>query len=193
MSAAERTAAIRPVLKLTSLLAKVVFSLSRWLSILSMTATALMMFVIAADVFMRRVFNSPIFGAYDVIKVFLVITVFCAVAYVMMVKEHVIVDSLTRLYPGKIKRIVNAVVQLLNLAILAVIAWQSFSYALSMWRVGENLVLLKIPISPFIFVVAFGYAIFFLVVLVQFIFTLAGVDETTGTAQSPGGVTNGQH
>ncbi len=191
MSAAKQTASDRPVVFLAYLLAKLVYSISRGLSVLSMVATAAMMLLIAADVFMRRAFNSPIFGAFDVIKVLLVITVFCAVSCVMISKEHVIVDSLTRLYPARMKKIAGAVVHLLNMAILGVISWQSFSYALAMWKVGEKLVLLKIPITPFILVVALGYAVFFLVVLVQFILTLAGIEEKTRPAQYSGGVTDG--
>ena len=159
------------MVKLVTNLAGVVYPLSRWLSYASMVACAGMMLVIAADVFMRRVFNSPIFGAYDVIKVLLVLIVFCAVAYVMTVKEHVIVDTLIRLYPRKLKRVAGTISYLLNMLILAVICWQSLLYGISMLHAGEKLVLLQIPISPFIFVVSFGYAVFFLVALVQFIFT----------------------
>jgi hypothetical protein len=64
--------------------------------------------------------------------------------------------------------------------ILALICWQSLLYGIAMLRAGERLVLLQIPISPFIFVVSFGYAVFFLVALVQFIFNLAGVEEYQG-------------
>jgi TRAP-type C4-dicarboxylate transport system permease small subunit len=180
LNAARQTVATKTMVKLATILAGVVYPLSRWFSYISMVACAGMMLVIAADVFMRRVFNAPIFGAYDVIKVLLVLIVFCAVAYVMMAKEHVLVDTLIRLYPGKLKRAVGTISCLLNMLILALICWQSLLYGISMLRAGEKLVLLQIPVSPFIFMVSFGYAVFFLVVLVQFIFTLAGVAEYTG-------------
>jgi TRAP-type C4-dicarboxylate transport system permease small subunit len=178
MSASERASPAGPAVKLASQLARTVYSLSRWLSYVSMAATAAMMLVIAADVFMRRAFNSPIFGAYDVIKVLLVVIVFCGAAYVMVYKEHVIVDTLTRLYPKLLKRIVSLIVYVLNMLILAIICWQTLRYGISMSQAGERLVLLEIPVSPFIFIVAFGYAIFFLVVLVQFILELTGVEHS---------------
>jgi hypothetical protein len=74
--------------------------------------------------------------------------------------------------------------------ILALIFWQSLRYGVSMLQAGERLVLLKIPISPFIFVVAFGFAIFFLVALVQFLFTISGFKGNEGKISS-GEVTNG--
>jgi len=193
MNTAERTAGAKPLVKSAAMLAKIVYPLSRWLSFLSMIATASMMLVITADVFMRRAFNSPIFGAYDVVKVLLVIIVFCAVAHTMRVREHVVVDSITRLYPKKLNRVVTGIAQFFSMVILALICWQSINYGLAMLRVGEDLVLLRIPISPFIFFVAFGYAIFFLVVLVQFIFTVTGYSEDTGQLASPAGGDYGQH
>jgi len=170
---------IRPRLavKLAKFLARLVYPLSRWFSYISMIATAAMMLIISADVFMRRVFNSPIFGTYDIIKVLLVFIVFCAVAYVMVIKEHIIVNTLTRLYPEMFKKIVSVITHFLNMIILAIIFWQTLSYGIAMLKAGEKLVLLKIPISPFIFLVALGYAIFFLVVLVQFTFALTGVED----------------
>jgi TRAP-type C4-dicarboxylate transport system permease small subunit len=190
MTAAGQNTATGSMVKLATFLAKIVYPLNRWLSYVSMAATVAMMLVITADVFMRRAFNSPIFGAYDVIKVLLVIIVFCAIAYVMQVNEHVIVDTLTRLYPRLLKRIVSAAVLFFNMIILALIFWQSLRYGVSMLQAGERLVLLKIPISPFIFVVAFGFAIFFLVVLVQFLFTISGFKGSDGKISS-GEVTNG--
>jgi len=60
---------------------------------------------------------------------------------------------------------------------VALRSWQSALYGLDMLRLGETSVLLRILVSPFIFIVAFGSAVFFLVILVQFIYILAGVDE----------------
>jgi TRAP-type transport system small permease protein len=185
------TPTTKPIAKLAAILARVIYPISRWLSYISMIACAGMMLVITADVFMRRVFNSPIFGAYDITKILLVLIVFCAVAYVMVLKEHVIVDTLIRLYPRKLKQAAAIISCLMNMLILALICWQTLLYGISMLRAGERLVLLQIPISPFIFVVAFGYAVFFLVALVQFIFTLTGVAEVQGQPAPSGEVTHG--
>lgn len=162
-------------------LERVIYPFSRAISILSMIAAVAMMLIVTADVFMRRALNQPIFGAYEVGKVFLVIVVFCGVAYVMSVKGHVVVDTLVRLYPKKLQTIVSGIAYFLSLIIVALISWQSTVYGLDMVRVGETTVLLRILVSPFIFVVAFGSAVLFLVILVQFIYILAGVDEDSGS------------
>ena len=163
--------------KLGFSLERVIYPFSRVISILSMIAAVAMMLIVTADVFMRRALNQPIFGAYEIGKVLLVIVVFCGVAYVMSVKGHVVVDTLVRLYPKKLRTVVNGIAYFLSLLIVALISWQSAVYGLDMVRVGETSVLLRILVSPFIFIVAFGSAILFLVILVQFIYILAGVDE----------------
>ena len=166
--------------KLGFSLERVIYPFSKGISILSMIAAVAMMFLVTADIFMRRALNQPIFGAYEVGKVLLVIVVFCGVAYVMSVKGHVVVDTLVRLYPRRLQRVVTAIAYLLSLIIVALISWQSAIYGMDMVRVGETSVLLRILVAPFIFIVAFGSAVLFLVILVQFIYILAGVDEDSG-------------
>jgi len=170
----------RALIKLGFSLERVIYPFSKGISILSMIAACVMMFLVTVDVFMRRALNQPIFGAYEVGKVLLVIVVFCGVAYVMSVKGHVVVDTLTRLYPQRLQKVISGIAYFLSLIIVALISWQSAVYGLDMLRLGETSVLLRILVSPFIFIVAFGSAVLFLVLLVQFIHVLAGVDENHG-------------
>ena len=163
-------------------LERVIYPFSKGISILSMIAAVAMMLLVTTDIFMRRVLDQPIFGAYEIGKILLVIIVFCGVAYVMSVRGHVAVDTLVRLYPRRLKIVVSGIAYLLSLIIVALISWQSTVYGLDMVQVGETTILLRIFVAPFIFVVAFGSAILFLVILVQFIYILAGVDEDSELA-----------
>lgn len=169
--------------KTARVLERFIYPLARWISYIAMVATVAMMFLVTIDVFMRRALNNPILGSYEVGKILLVIVVFFSVAWVMAVRGHVFVDSLTRLYPSKLKKISAVLANFLSLLIVALICWQSFVYGVDMVRVGETSVLLRILVGPFILIVAFGSALLFLVILVQFIYTLAGVeldeDQTT--------------
>jgi TRAP-type transport system small permease protein len=193
MTTAKRAMLERPLVRFAARLANFIFPLSNRLSIISIIAAAGMMFMVTADVFMRRVFNAPIFGAYDVIKVLLVIIVFCAVAEVMRVNEHVVVDTLVRLFPPNLKRLVTGLSYFLSMVILLAICWQSINYGLAMLRAGENMVLLRIPVAPFIFIVAFGYIVFFLVTLAHFIFIIFGVEKNTVTLLTSCTSNYGQH
>jgi TRAP-type C4-dicarboxylate transport system permease small subunit len=164
------------IVKTAAALEKVIYPLSRWISYVAMAAVMMMTFLVTVDVFMRRAFNSPILGSYEIGKVLLVIVVFFGVAYVMTIKGHVVVDTLTRLYPAKLQKIANSTALFLSLLIISLICWQSTIYGLESFRIGETSVLLRIVVSPFIFIVAFGSLVLFLVILVQFIYSLAGID-----------------
>ena len=165
--------------KIGQALEKVIFPFSKWISIIAMIAAVAMMFLVTIDVFMRRVLNQPILGSYEIGKVLLVIVVFFGAAYVMIVKGHVVVNTLTRLYPSKLQKVVSGIAHFLSLLIVGLICWQSAVYGFHMLEVGETTVLLKILVAPFILIVAFGCAALFMVILVQFIYTLAGIDVDT--------------
>jgi TRAP-type C4-dicarboxylate transport system permease small subunit len=163
--------------KLGNSLERVIFPFSKYLGFISMAAAMIMMFLVTADVFLRRVFNNPLFGAFEVEKLLLSIIVFFSVAFVMSEKGHVIVDTLTRLYPKKLQNAVYAIAYFLSMVIMALITYFTTLYGFDMLRIGETSVLLRILVAPFIFVVAFGSLVMFFVILIQFLYAIAGVDE----------------
>jgi len=112
----------------------------------------------------------------------LTMVIFFSVAYVMSIKGHVVVDTLTRLYPRKLQIAVSLIALLLSMLIIAIISWQTALYGLEALQVGERSVLLRIPVSPFIFVVAFGSAVLFLVILAQFLSIIVGKNNKDGTS-----------
>ena len=142
-----------------------------------MLASAIVMVLVTVDVLMRRLLDMPIRGSFEVSTSLLVVMVFCAVAWVMVVRGHVEVDVFTRKYPEKFQRPLSAIALFLSLIIVVLICWGSILLGLEQYRVGEASVLLKIPVAPFVFVVAFGSALLALVTLIQFIRVFARVKE----------------
>lgn len=177
MSTIQKSAKKGTLEKLGNTLERVIFPFSKYLGFISMAAAMIMMFLVTADVFLRRVFSNPLFGAYEVEKLLLSIIVFFSIAFVMSEKGHVIVDTLTRLYPKKLQNAVYAIAYFLSMVIMALITYFTTLYGLDMLRIGETSVLLRILVAPFIFVVAFGSMVMFFVILIQFIYAIAGVDE----------------
>lgn len=169
------------IIKAAYSLKKVIYPFTKWLSVLSMVASLVMMGLVTADVFLRRAFNSPIMGSYEVGKEILVLVVFFSVAYIMSIKGHVIVDTITRMYPKKLGRIISILALFLSLLIIALLSWRSIVYAISEMKNGDTTALLGIPQFPFVFVVGFGYAVLFLVIVVQFLEEIGGLFKR-GTA-----------
>jgi TRAP-type C4-dicarboxylate transport system permease small subunit len=179
MNAEGKTVTTNTLAKLATKMARIIYPFSKWLTYLSIISAAIMMLLVTADVFMRRIFNSPIYGSNDIVNILLVVIVFGAVSHVMAIRGHIVIDSITRLFPQKLQLIVTGIAQIFSMGVLLLICWRTAIHGMEMLQAGERMVLTRIPISPFLFIVAFGYALFFLVVLVQFIYTAAGVDEDT--------------
>ncbi len=160
--------------KLGLLLERTIYPFSRWISIVSMVASLAMMFLVTADVLGRRFFAAPILGSTEISQRLLAIIIFCAVAWVMTIKGHVEVDIFFRFYPRRLQAVVYSIALFFSLIIVGAISWGSTLNGLNKLQVGETSVLLKLPMAPFIFVVAFGAAVLFFVILVQFIQSIAG-------------------
>jgi TRAP-type C4-dicarboxylate transport system permease small subunit len=56
------------MIRLSLSLQRIAYPFTKWLSILSILSCISMMFLVTADVFLRRVFNSPIMGSYEIGK-----------------------------------------------------------------------------------------------------------------------------
>src|SRR3989304_3501853 len=70
---------------------------------------ALMMFITAADVFFRYVFNRSIAGAVELNEVMLILVVFFSVAQAAVSKEHVRVELLVSRLPVSLQTALNVI------------------------------------------------------------------------------------
>lgn len=156
---------------------KPVYRFSGWLTILSAIAMLVIMVVTSVDVLMRRFLNKPITGSLEISTSLLIVVIFCCVAWVMTKKGHVIVDIFSDRYPKRVREVITSIALFLSMITVGLICWGSINFGLQQYRIGEVTVLLGIPVSPFIFVLAFGSGLFGLVLLIQFINTFVRAKE----------------
>lgn len=82
------------------------------------------MVIVAADVFMRYVFNSPFGWAYDLISLYLMAAVFFLVlSHAYSVGAHVSVDILQQTLPPKAQRATEIVTSAVSFVVFVLIAW----------------------------------------------------------------------
>lgn len=113
--------------------------------------TALLLFIMMmltfADVIGRYIFTAPIFGAAEMIQFLLAMTIFGGLCLVNARDEHITVElfeaPLDRLFPVA-RRIV---VQIFSVAIMALIAYQLYQFALDAQRIGSKTVVLEWPFA----------------------------------------------
>ena len=136
---------------------------------------ALMMFLTFTDVLLRYVFNSPVPGAAELIEFMMGIVVTFSVAYTAYKGAHIGVDLVIERFPGKTKRLINCITNLLTLILFVLICWQTFLLIIEEYQSNIISAVLYIPTFPFIAVVTVGFVTLCLVLLAEFLTRLGEV------------------
>ena len=152
-----------------SRLEKIVNLVTRWLNWMAAAALIAVMVIVCANVIGRSFFETPVKGTVDIVSLLGAIVIAWAIAYTQVVKGHIRVDILVQRLPHRIQYIVDSVIDLIGLALFALISWQTIIFAKVNFEVGELSEVLKIPITPFASVVAIGCIAITLVLLIDLI------------------------
>ena len=124
-----------------------------------------MMVVVCAEVILRKIFNSPITGAYDIVKCSSAITICGALPYTTAVKGHVAIEYFyLKLSKGK-RLIVEAFIRLISIVLFGFFSWYSIQHGKSLRRSGEVLLTLEVPVFWIPWVIAFSCGIVILVLI----------------------------
>jgi TRAP-type C4-dicarboxylate transport system permease small subunit len=140
-------------------------------------ALAAMMFLTAADVTLRYVFNKPIMGAFDLTVYMMVILFAFALPYCAVKKGHISVDLLIGRLPQKVQTIINTITAPLGLGLFVLIAWQAIVYMLIQKETNIASTVLNIPRYPFVGLLFIGVACLSVVLLADFLKTLSEVSK----------------
>jgi TRAP-type C4-dicarboxylate transport system permease small subunit len=132
------------------------------------TMIGLMMLTVV-DVFMRKFFNAPILGSFEITEFLLVILVFLAIPWAALKKSNVKVDLIVVRFPQKVQAAFSSVTCFLSLIITALFGWYTIPQAFYMLRLEKVSEMLDIPFFPFYFMVAFGFFILVFVLLANLI------------------------
>lgn len=154
-----------------------IFRFSSWLTVISAAAALGIMLLVTVDVLMRRFLNMPITGSFEISCALLVVIIFCCVAWVMTIRGHIVVTIFSNKYPQRLGHVIGTIALFLSMIVVGLICWGSILFGLEQARVGEASVLLRLPVAPFVFVLAFGSALLALVIFIQFINALSGTKE----------------
>jgi len=123
-----------------------------------------MTFLTCADV-VGRFFRHPIFGAVEIVGYMATLAVAMALPYTHQEKGHIGVEILFRTFSPKWQRIVDFCTSLLSLGLFVLITWRMGVYALDLQESGEVSMNLEFPEYLIVYVVAFCFLIFVLVIV----------------------------
>jgi TRAP-type C4-dicarboxylate transport system permease small subunit len=123
----------------------VLTQISRYVGFGGAIFLAAMMMITVADVILRRLFNLPITGAYDLVQLFLVGTVFLSIPEVFLNDENIVVDFVDHIFGRTAVSLLKVIANLAALVFLAVLSWRMIQPALDSVRFNEVSPDLSIP------------------------------------------------
>ena len=157
-----------------SLLDKSLMLISRRVGDVGVTVLMVMMMLTVVDITLRRVFNSPLPFGFELVEVMLVIVAFCSIAYTTSIGRHVSIDVLTMKFPAKAQAVIVIVTDFFSAVIFGLATWRAVIHAMRFLGSGYETGILKIPLYPFVFVVALGCALACLLLLAKVVKSING-------------------
>jgi TRAP-type C4-dicarboxylate transport system permease small subunit len=130
---------------------------------------ALMMFVTAADVLLRYLFNRPISGTWELTSYMMAVLVGFGLSYCALVKGLISVEVLTSLFSPKAQAVFNCITHFFSFLFFSLVTWQSILYIKLIFKSSLVSAVLLVPTFPFVAALALGILVFTLVLLKDFL------------------------
>ncbi len=134
---------------------KSIRSLSSWSEMVGMAAMVAMVLATLIDVVGSKGFKWPLPGSTEITGVLQVIAIAGGLAFSKIDGRHIRVDFFINNLPKRGKAALDVFSSILGLGLFAVAGWMTYQYGLSLSSSGTETLLLKIPLSPFAFWIAF--------------------------------------
>ena len=135
----------------------------------------LMMFLTIADVFLRKVFSKSILGTVEITEFMMVILVFFGLAQAEVINANVRVDILTKRFKENTQRVIEVITQFCCFILFVLLTLYAFDYGVGKISSGEVSQDLWIPMYPFVFILALGFAVLTIVLFFKSILALLKV------------------
>lgn len=153
----------QPVYALT----RPLFALTERVTRLSSLSLVLLALIVIVDV-VGRAFSAPLSSGSDIGAMLMVGLIFFAVAGTQVDKDHVSMDALVALFPPRLRRITDRINLAFCLVLALFLTYGTIKAAIKSFVVGEMaLGALMLPLWPAKVVIAFGFALYTLIVLAQ--------------------------
>ena len=118
-----------------------------------------LMLLTFADVVARYLFNAPIPGGFEITELMLLVLIFAGVPLVSHADEHVTMDFIDRMLPGRANRALIRIVHALCAAVFFFLTWQVWIKAGRIGSYGDTTDVLKILVGPFVYFMALMLAL----------------------------------
>lgn len=149
--------------------------LARFLAVVSALAIASITTIICVSVIMRRVANSPLFYAEELVGLLLAVTLFFALPLVTLRGDHIRVTLLANQLQKRGRTFLGLVAGIVALAFLGWLIYESVEWMAFAIRLGLKTEATSIPLVPWMAIVPFSLCITAFGVVVQLCLALARI------------------
>ena len=157
--------------------------LARFLAAISALAAACITGIICVSVIMRRLVNSPLFYAEELVGLLLAITLFLALPLVTMRGEHIRVTLLASQLNQRGRTYLGFIGGLVGLAFLGWLIWESIEWMSFAIRLNLKTEATSIPLVPWMAVVPFSLSVTALIIFIQLCTSLVRLKNDGQTSQ----------
>lgn len=131
---------------------------------LSQLSLSLMFVIVFTNIVMRKLVK-PLFGSYDYVSLANAVFVTFSIVYCAVNNNHVRLEFFVRYIPSRLRGPITGFFTVITLLICLLISWEFLKLGRRLSVVGETTPTASLPISPFTYVVGFGFLILALVSL----------------------------
>ena len=149
--------------------------LSLWPAWISSALLAFLVIFTTMDVALRYLFNAPVYGGLEISESTMVALVMLAMAYCGATDGHVRVDVLDGILPPLGQRISVVLTGFVSLVVLWFLVKRTCYKVIDTYQYGDVTNFLQMPLWPLYALIALGMAAYGLVVLVQMLQALTGI------------------
>ena len=128
-----------------------------------------MMLLGTADVTGRYLFNSPVFGTYEIFGILLPAMVLLGLAYTQAARAHIRITLVLQRLPSLVQRVLGVFTTLIAMFITVLICWHGLALSIRFFEMGKRIDTIYLPIWIPQLVVPIGAFVLFFVLLVQLI------------------------
>lgn len=141
-------------------------TLSRWTAQIAQLALVAAMMIIVANIILRGL-GRPLGGTFELVEMTGAVLLALSVGHTALVRGHIAVGVLVERFSPRLQAVVDIIVSTTALYFVSLLTKEMFVYAgksaARNWSTGH----LMIPLAPSIYVVAFGFAVLALVLLLD--------------------------
>ena len=122
--------------------------------LLAAAALFAIMVLTLIDVTGRKLISTSVPGSLEMTELLMVVVIFAGLPLVSLSGEHVVFDSLDPLIPPVIKRLQQALVELICAACLLGVGWLMWVKGNQMIEYGDISAQLKLTLGPFVWIMS---------------------------------------